>query len=266
MATGYFLGRIGCAPAIAVILVFGACASRGPESAPTALGGVPPEVSALPMIPIRPDLGTPDDVAENVDYESDLPGFTGLLPIAVEVPQVKLAVPYYSQLDGGPWARANCGPATLSMALGRLGIERSPAELRPEVLDAQRLWGDSVGTRLEALALVAERHGATVIGMREQGRFKKWTPDAIRAQLEAGRPVIVQVFIRALPGRQDWPSATDHYLIVTGIVGDDFLYNDAMDGDAPGFARRISVSELQRAMTTGDRRYADAGFAVASPG
>jgi hypothetical protein len=227
---------------------------------------VPPEVPAQPILLVRPELGSPDELADEVVYGPDLPEITAPLPPAGEVPQIKLAVPYYSQLDGGPWARANCGPATLSMALGSLGIERSPAELRRETLDAQRLWGDSVGTRLEALALVAERHGATVIGMREQGRFKKWTPELIRAQLEAGHPVIVQVFIRALPGRQDWPSATDHYLIVTGIVGDDFLYNDAMDGDAPGFGRRISTGDLQRAMTTGDRRYADTGFAVALPG
>ena len=48
---------------------------------------------------------------------------------------------------------------------------------------------------------------------------KRWTVDDLRSQVRAGHPVIVQVYMRALPGRQNWPTATDHYLIITGLVG-----------------------------------------------
>ena len=50
---------------------------------------------------------------------------------------IRIQVPYHSQLDGTPWAEANCGPTSLSMALEALGVKRSSAELRAQALDAQ---------------------------------------------------------------------------------------------------------------------------------
>jgi len=179
-------------------------------------------------------------------------------------PRERIAVPYRSQLDGSPWERANCGPTALSMGLASLGIDLSTAQLRQETLRAQGLAGNNVGTLMEALAKVAEQDGAQVVGLRDGARLKQWTIDDLRTQVRAGHPIIVQVFMRGLPGRQDWPAATDHYLVITGLVGDNLLYNDPIDVDGPGNDRVISPTDLERAMKAGDRRYAFAGFALAT--
>jgi hypothetical protein len=149
------------------------------------------------------------------------------------------------------------------MGLASLGIDLSSGQLRPEVLRAQGLGGNNVGTLLEALAKVAEQQGARVIDLREGRSLNRWTIDDLRSQLRAGHPVIVQVYMRALPGRQNWPTATDHYLIFTGLVADNLLYNDPIDLDGPGADRVISPADLDRAMNAGDRRYTHAGFALA---
>src|SRR6266508_1215391 len=79
-------------------------------------------------------------------------------------------VPYRTQLDGGPWALANCGPTSLSMVLETFGIERSPAQLRPEVLSAQNMYGNYIGTLLSALATVGEKYGIQPVDLYEGGK------------------------------------------------------------------------------------------------
>ena len=68
---------------------------------------------------------------------------------------------------------------------------------------------------------------------------------------------------RALPGREGAFFFGDHYIVVTGILDDGFLYNDPIDYDGPGWDRVMSGERLARAMDTSDRRYVQAGFAVA---
>ena len=51
--------------------------------------------------------------------------------------------------------------------------------------------------------------------------------DEIRDHVTWARPpVIVQVRYRSLPGRGGAYYFGDHYILVTGVVGDGFLYND----------------------------------------
>jgi hypothetical protein len=175
----------------------------------------------------------------------------------------RLRVPYRSQLDGSPWAEANCGPTTLSMALEALGMARSSAQLREEVLDAQEIWGDDAGVYMDALAIVAGRHGAQVLDLFQNGELRRWSLEDIRRHLREGRPVILQVVYRALPGRQDSEYYGDHYIVITGLMGDGFLYNDAVDSDGVGYDRVMTAAELSRAMRASDTTYAYAGFALA---
>jgi LysM repeat protein len=196
------------------------------------------------------------------------PGFDLILPGAGPVyasvaPPGRLVVPYRSQLDGTPWAGANCGPTALGMGLASLGINVSSTELRRQVLSSQGMWGNNVGTLMDALARVASSHGAQPIGLFDASGIAKWSLEDIREQLRAGRPVIVQVRFRALPGRAGVRYFADHYIILTGLSGESFLYNDPLDSDGPGANRLLTGAQLASAMNASDRRYAYAGFALA---
>jgi hypothetical protein len=74
--------------------------------------------------------------------------------------------------------------------------------------------------------------------------------------------VIVQVRYRSLPGRGGVYYFGDHYILVTGVVGDGFLYNDPIDIDGLGWDRAISGAALRVAMNASDQRYAYAAVAV----
>lgn len=185
-------------------------------------------------------------------------------PISLRSDVLRLSVPYRSQLDGTPWASANCGPATLGMALEGLGVSASSTELRRQVLDAQQIWSDDVGSFMEALVTVARANRVRVLDFTEGGALKRWTIEDVRRQVQAGRPVIAQVAYQALPGRAEAAYDGDHFIVITGLVGDSFLYNDSIDSDGVGFDRLMTAAELRRAMATAtDRTYANAAFALA---
>jgi hypothetical protein len=67
---------------------------------------------------------------------------------------------------------------------------------------------------------------------------------------------------RALPGRGAAYYFGDHYIVVTGIVGDGFLYNDPIDIDGLGWDRVISGATLRAAMNASAGAYAYTAVAV----
>lgn len=171
--------------------------------------------------------------------------------------------PYRSQLDGSPYAEANCGPTTIGMALDAFGISATPRQLRSEALDAQHMYGNGVGTLITALAQVVQQHGVSALDLHDtSGGLTRWSLDQIRAHVQAGHPVVVQVRYRLLPGRGGAYYFGDHYILVTGIVADGFLYNDPIDVDGLGWDRVISGAALRTAMNASDARYAYTAFAV----
>jgi len=171
-----------------------------------------------------------------------------------------LRVPYRNQLDGSPYAQANCGPTSLAMALAFYDLDVSTWELRVKSMQAQRSWVDDeggyshrYGVFVYNLASVAEGLGFEPVGLwqtegRRLDRLRHWRAADLRQQVRAGRPVIVQVEYRALPGRADSSYAEDHYIVVHGVSGDDFVYSDPLGIDGSGPDMRIGEGELRRAM------------------
>lgn len=183
--------------------------------------------------------------------------------LASQVPSPWLKVPYRSQLDGSPYAGANCGPTAAGMVLEWFGFPVAPPDLRREVLALQPGEDcDDCGVYIQNLAEVIGRRGLRVIGLWDAppDAFHRWTLDEIRAELQAGHPVIPQVYYRALPGRADAPYYGDHYIVLTGMLGDRFTYNDPIDSDGPGFSRLIEAGQLERAMGRSQEPFA--AFAV----
>ena len=173
--------------------------------------------------------------------------------------------PYRSQLDGAPYAEANCGPTAVGMVLEAFGISVPSRQLRAEALDAQHMYGNGVGTLITALSAVVERHGLSSLDLYAAGGggLYHWTLDDIRAHVQQGHPVVVQVRYRSLPGRGGVYYFGDHYIVITGVVPDGFLYNDPIDIDGLGWDRVMSGDRLRTAMDASDRRYAYSAFAVA---
>ncbi len=65
-----------------------------------------------------------------------------------------------------------------------------------------------------------------------------------------------------MPGREWVWVSYDHYVVITGMVGDDFIYNDPMNIDGRG-ERVISGQALLRAWMNSD--YPGAALALARP-
>jgi uncharacterized protein YvpB len=149
------------------------------------------------------------------------------------------------------------------MAMAAFGVSVPAPRLRAEALDAQRMWGNGTGTLMTALAAVVEGHGLKTHGLRDAaGNIDTWSLDDLRGQLRQRRPVVVQVRYRALPGREATRYYGDHYIVITGILDDGFLYNDPIDFDGAGWDRVISGERLRQAMDATDTRYRYAGFSV----
>jgi hypothetical protein len=117
-------------------------------------------------------------------------------------PEAWIKVPYRSQIDGSPYADANCGPTVVNMVLESFGIRVSQPQVRREVLSFQPLEDcDDCGTYIQSLAAVFSHRGLRVHNLRadDPEQFHPWTLDEIRSELRAGRPVIAQVFYRRSP-------------------------------------------------------------------
>jgi hypothetical protein len=182
---------------------------------------------------------------------------------------VRIRVPYRTQLDGSDFAGSNCGPTVLGMALETFGLNLAPSDLRGEVLNSENFDPSDAdaGSFIWALAEVAQTYGVQAHGLYlEDGGLHRWTTEEIRASLLRGQPVIVQVIYRGLPGRGDSAYYGDHYIIVTGLLGENFLYNDPIGGssahEAPGYDRVMTPTQLQHAMHASDTSYAYSGFAL----
>ncbi|MCC7368747.1 MAG: C39 family peptidase [Chloroflexi bacterium] len=209
-------------------------------------------------IPVR--LGLPgglDTILAWVDASAVQAGPTqGLLrpwdgPFAFGAAQVALSVPYRTQLDGSAAAGANCGPASIGMILQAYGITVPTARLREQAHRFQGTSGPDTGFLLEALEGVVESYGLEGQGLLENRRYRRWTLDEVRTHLRAGHPVIPQLRYRLMPGRE-WAAVTyDHYLVLTGVDGDDFLFSDPVPWSGRGEGR-ITAAQLLRAWSNSD--------------
>jgi uncharacterized protein YvpB len=176
----------------------------------------------------------------------------------------RLAVPYRSQLDGNPYQDADCGPTSMAMVLEYYGRRVPTRDLRAIVNQLQGTAGVfDAGSTIESLAEVAQRNGLRPLDLAADGKLRRWSLDDVRRQLDAGRPIVPQLWYRGLPDRANRPYDGDHYVVLTGYGPDEVVYNDPIDKDGPGANRRMSWAQLDRAWRNSDFPYA--AFAIAEP-
>jgi Peptidase_C39 like family len=191
--------------------------------------------------------------------ERDVPNDRAFSPYASTV---RLSVPYRTQLDGSLSSAANCGPTSVSMVLESFGVYVPTAQARTLAMRAMGVYDPWGGTTLESLQSVAQTYGLQGLDLHENGRYKRWTLDDVRTHLRAGHPVIPELRYRMMPGREWLWISTDHYVVITGMIGDDFVINDPIGMDGHG-ERVITGQALLRAWMSSD--FPGAGFAIARP-
>jgi hypothetical protein len=160
-----------------------------------------------------------------------------------------IVAPFRSQLDGSVWAGGNCGPTSLSMALGVFGINADQLTLRNL---ANRQMGDfdpSDGTTWESLAYAAGQYGVSTSWLYDGADYRAWTLDDLRAELAQGHPVILLVRYWDLPDHLTSTFAGDHYILALGFdAAGDVIYHDPAEfGD--GAYRAINPTQLLKAWT-----------------
>jgi hypothetical protein len=161
--------------------------------------------------------------------------------------------PYRTQLDDSIYARSDCGPAVLGMALAAYGMDEDTLHLRELTHTYQGTWPVvRVGTALQHMAHVASDYGLSTFGLYEgddDTTFHEWSVDELAAQVAAGRLAIPLVRFMLLPGHEASGVRFGHYILLYAIEGDGFLYQDpAVRPIEDGRARWISRAQLDRAM------------------
>ncbi len=169
------------------------------------------------------------------------------LPVRARNATFLLRVPYRSQLDGTPYERANCGPATLAMVLEAYGINVATHDLRLIVNMLQGSYNFDDGTGWEALEAIADDYGLTPLDLRGNTYYRKWTVEDVRRHLLAGHPVMILTNYRLLPGNGGSTFAGDHYIVITGMDGDRFIYNDSAYWGDNGYALVMDPQVLVQA-------------------
>jgi len=163
----------------------------------------------------------------------------------------RLDVPFRTQKDGGRWQTSNCGPAVLGMVLDAFRISgQTTDDLRFRGHTYQGTVGMRTGTALQHIAHVAEDLGVRTTGLyNEAGQFNAWSIDDIRGQLRLGHPVMPLVRLYLLPGNEGAGTRWGHYILLTGLTEDGFLYNDPLQtSDAAGLGRYIPAWQLAQAI------------------
>lgn len=180
-------------------------------------------------------------------YPLDHSGFVGPRPIQVQPASTVIQAPFYQQMDGSIWEESNCGPTSLSMALGAVGISAKQNDLR--ILANQQMGNDGLetGTSWASLTFAATKVGAKVDdlygGTGNGATPRTWSMPDLFGQLQQGRPVVMLVRRGDLTDLGGSPYTGDHYIVALGVAADgSIVYHDpAM---RTGALRQVTPNQL----------------------
>src|SRR5262249_59188330 len=96
---------------------------------------------------------------------------------------------------------------------------------------------DEDGIALDHLAEIGRRANLKPIGLYGRNGYRRWSVEDVRATVLSGYPVIVLTKYRLLPGNEYYSGNVNHYVVISGLLGDDFLYNDSAFGGGGGRGR-----------------------------
>jgi hypothetical protein len=159
-----------------------------------------------------------------------------------------LGIPFRSQIDGGDFQFVNCGPASLTMVLAGFGLEVGPSQVRDYLNNLIDNFDTDLGTSLDVLSRIGKEAGLTPMDLySDHGGYRNWSTDAVRWHVQQGHPVITLVKYRNLPGHTSSLSDFDHYIVISGLTPNGFIYNDGAFTTTLGYGLEISDIELDYA-------------------
>ena len=157
-----------------------------------------------------------------------------------------LRAPYFSQFDGTIWAESNCGPTSLSMGLGALGVQTDQIRLRKLANQQMGFSDPNSGTTWEALAYAARQSGVSTEGLYNGNSYRIWSVGDLKAELSGGHPVLLLVRYWSLPDHTGSSYAGDHYIVALGYDGQgNIVYDDPASQN--GAYRAITPDALTHA-------------------
>ncbi|HLH73075.1 MAG TPA: C39 family peptidase [Chloroflexota bacterium] len=206
-------------------------------------------------VPIPEGSLTPDDTVISSSPDNGvvtlpfggiaLPAPTDPLP-APRAPVI--AAPYHSQFDGSAYAQSNCGPTSLSMALGALQVTVDQLTLRREANTQMGSSSPDIGTTWESLAYAAKVNGVSNEGLYGSTGYRSWSFDDLKNELSQGHPVLLLVRYQDLPGHSQSAYPGDHYVVALGIdQNGNLVFNDPAYYNSAGAGQVMTPAQLNLA-------------------
>lgn len=220
----------------------GAGSSGAPSRSVAAVRAPAASTTTASQYPLRPIVTS----LQGLRYAASRGNPSAVQTVETET-MLWLGIPFMTQLDGTAYSGVNCGPASIAMVLGAFGIRAGPAYIRDYVNYISGVYSQNVGTSLDHLSRVVLEAGLEVTNLYSGSGYLRWNTDMLREEVRAGRPVVTLVRYRALPGHGGSLADTDHYIVISGLSGNDFIYNDAAFGGERGYGLLISPGGLDRA-------------------
>ncbi|MBV9894624.1 MAG: C39 family peptidase [Chloroflexi bacterium] len=228
----------------------------GADADPLSFGFITREAAGLPPDGVGPDAASDDEQIIALASVTSLPlRFAEGRDLMNQVQRrvlgdglIWLGVPFRSQMDGGDFQYVNCGPASLTMVLAGFGLNVGPSQVRDYLNNLIDNFDTELGTSLDVLSSIASQAGLTPMDLySDQGGYRNWSTDAVRWHVQQGHPVITLVKYRNLPGHTSSVSEFDHYIVITGLTPNGFIYNDGAFATTLGYGLEISDVELEYA-------------------
>ena len=161
----------------------------------------------------------------------------------------RIWVPFRSQWDGSTFEWGNCGVAAITMAMEYFGHNYSTHAVRESINVMTGNWNTHIGVDWRYLKAALERRDFAVTGPHNaRGGYVQWTLADLVAQVEQGRPPILLVHYRSLPGHDEDEWFGDHYIIFLGLTGDGrVVYHDPGFPNQDGAYLTIDQEQFERA-------------------
>jgi hypothetical protein len=179
----------------------------------------------------------------------------------------RTAVPYMTQFDGTPWEGSNCGIASIAMVLGAFDVTLPTVQVRKSIIAMTGDRSYDAGVAWEPLMRMAWRHNFPVNGPyndndRSHG-YRRWFLEELDAESRLGRPSILLVHYRSLPGHESATWWGDHYVVFLGLTADgNVIYHDPAFRGSQGAYRVTDRATFERAWTNTASRQVRAAIVV----
>jgi hypothetical protein len=177
-----------------------------------------------------------------------------------------LDIPYRSQYEGTDWDGSNCGPASIGMVLEAYSRRLTVESLRKRANCLLGLADPEQGTAIEHLARIVRGEGLATVGPTGSSGLIRWEIDSVRSEIAEGRPLVAQLRFALLPNHRDSGAAFDHYIVIVGVSGEDFIYNDPAGSYQSGYRLRMTAAQLEEAWGASHRPFTAFSVGPASGG